>query len=121
MYYQEVPQWVVIALAWIGSVATAIGTIYLTWRKTIRAGTQARADTSSLELMGAAVAHWKGLHDEAWAQVKQERKLRAEAEDRLARALTDIEKLRSEVAALRREIEQLAALAHRGNDNGNHS
>lgn len=117
--FHEIPQWVVIVLAWIGSVASAVATIYLTYRKTIRAGVQAKADTSSLELVGAAISHWKGLHDEAWEQVKKERKLRSEAEDRLTTALKEIEKLRGEVAELRRDIANLTAMA-KGNSNGSH-
>lgn len=118
--YHDIPQWVVIVLAWIGSVVTAVGTIYLTYRKTMRAGMQAKADTSSLELVGAAISHWKGLHDEAWEQVKKERKLRSEAEERLTRALGEIEKLRGEVAELRRDIANLSALSTKGNPNGSH-
>lgn len=115
----DVPQMVILFLAWLSSVLASVGALYIGYRRMMRTGVQAKADTSTIELVGAAVAHWKGLHDEAWEQVKAERKRRGEAEERLSRALTEIEKLRSEVAELRRDIANLTAMA-KGNPNGSH-
>lgn len=118
---QELPQWAILFVTWLASLFASGAGLYIAWRKMLRTGTQAKTDTSSLELIGAAVSHWKGLHDEAWEQVKAERKRRGEAEDRLTKALTEIEKLRGEVAELRRDIANLSAMASKqGLDNGSH-
>lgn len=115
----EYSEWVVQIVTILGSVVASLGGVYIAWRRLIRAGTQAKTDTINMELMGSAVAHWKSLHDEAWAQVRKERELREAAEQKAASAMRSIENLRNEVAELRRQVADLTALTQ-GKSNGNH-
>lgn len=96
----------------------------LVWRAYTRVKrvTQAdNSDASTLKLMDAALAQWKGLHDEAWAQVRKERELREAAEHRIAMLLDQaakdrlkdretIEALRGRVAELEREVGSLQSI-----------
>jgi len=103
------PQWFDMVITILVSLLTGLGAVYLAWKRIIKMGTQTTSDISTLKLIDAAVAHWKELHEEAWEQVKAERERREKAETRLQLALDQIESLRSEVAALRRDIEKLTA------------
>src|SRR5688572_13179304 len=65
------------------------------------------SDEAALKHLDAAVAHWKGLYETAWKQIAKERELRELAERRTTATVMEVEELRGEVAALRRQIEHL--------------
>lgn len=67
-------------------------------------------DEAALAHVDAAVAHWKTLYETAWAQVGKERALRERAEERTVATVAEVENLRGEVAALRRQVEHLTSV-----------
>jgi polyhydroxyalkanoate synthesis regulator phasin len=66
-------------------------------------------ETEALRMVSAAVEHWKGLYDVLLTQVQREREQREAAEQRAMLAINEVEGLRGEVAALKRQIDQLSA------------
>lgn len=90
-------------------ITAAVAILYTLWNNLKKTGQESETEVEALKLVQAAVEHWKGLYDVAWAQVVKERELRELAETRAAAAVQEVEGLRSEVAALKRQIEQLTA------------
>ena len=100
----------------IGTIAAgllaALAILYRGFGKLRRGNQQDGTDVETLKALDAAVAHWRSLYETAWKQVGKERELREQAEARATNAFSEIENLRGEVAALRREIEHLTATVH---------
>lgn len=90
-------------------ILAALGILYTLWGNLRKNGQVAETETDALKMVSAAVEHWKGLYDTAWAEAKKERELRLAAEQRASLAVQEVEGLRTEVAALRRQIEHLTA------------
>lgn len=90
-------------------VLAAVAVLYRGYNKLRRDNQQDGTDLETLRALDSAVNHWRSLYETAWAQVAKERMLREAAELRVASAFSEIEKLRGEVAALRREVEKLTA------------
>ena len=91
-------------------VLAALAVLYRGWAKLRHDNQKDSTDIETLKALDAAVAHWRGLYEVAWKQVGKERELREHAEARATMAFEEIEKLRSEVAALRREVEKLVGV-----------
>ena len=100
----------------IGAIAAgvlaALAILYRGFGKLRRDNQQDGTDVETLKALDAAVLHWRRLYETAWKQVGRERELRELAETRATSAFSEIESLRGEVAALRREIEHLTATVH---------
>lgn len=98
----------------LGTIAAALvagsALIYRAWARLKLDRQQANTETATLQLLDAAVVKWKTLYDTAWEQVVKERDLRMQAESRAAKATSDVEVLRSEVASLQREVERLTSI-----------
>lgn len=92
-----------------GGVLVIIAVVYRGFAKLRRDNQKDGTDVETLKALDAAVVHWRGLYETAWAQVAKERELREKAEARATTTWLEVESLRSEVAALRREIEYLTA------------
>lgn len=90
-------------------VVAIVAMLYRGFGKLRRDNQQDGTDVETLKALDAAVAHWRNLYETAWKQVAKERELREMAETRASAAFSEIEKLRGEVAMLRREIEHLTA------------
>lgn len=97
----------------LGTIAAGVvviaGMLYRGFGKLRRDNQVDGTDIETLKALDSAVAHWRGLYETAWKQVAKERELREVAETRASAAFSEIENLRGEVAALRREIEHLTA------------
>ncbi len=110
-----------------GGVVVVATMLYALWDKlTANRATKAAADnteTSALRTVDVAVSHWQKLYDVAMAQATRERELREisdrkceASEHRAATTMAEVEGLRGEVAALKRQIEHLSDLiTHKGN------
>ena len=90
-----------------GGLLVIVAVVYRGFAKLKRDNQVDGTEAETLRMLDAAVLHWRTLYETAWKQVAKERELRERAEQRHTQALEEIEALRSEVAALRREIEQL--------------
>lgn len=110
-----------------GGVVVVASMLYALWDKlTANRATKAAADNTesmALRTVDVAVSHWQKLYDVAMAHATRERELRElaerarEASDlRAAATMQEVEGLRGEVAALKRQIEHLSDLiTHKGN------
>lgn len=98
-----------IAGAIAAGVTIIVAVLYRGFGILRRDNQQDGTDVETLRALDAAVLHWRNLYETAWKQVARERELRELAETRAAAAFSEIEKLRGEVAMLRREIEHLTA------------
>lgn len=98
----------------LGLVAAALVTgtalIYRAWARLKLDKQVDSTATTTLKMLDEAVEHWKALHDEAWAQVRKERELREAAELRASTHAGEIERLRTEVARLSRDLDQLRSM-----------
>lgn len=93
-----------------GAMVVAGMLVYKAWSRFKLDQQVGSTETQTLQMLDAAVAHWKELHDTAWSQVVKERELREAAEQRGRETAADVDKLRSRVATLERKIDQLQAL-----------
>lgn len=90
-------------------LTAAVAILYTLWGNLRKNGQEAVTEGDALKMAAAAIEQWKSLYDVAWDQVKKERALREMAESRSATAVQEVEGLRGEVAALKRQIEHLTA------------
>lgn len=96
-----------------GTLTVGSALIYRAWTRLKLDGQMGHTEAATLKMLDAAVEHWKKLHDIAWEQVVKERELREAAEKRASDTSSEVEKLRGEVAGLKREIERLTAVVNR--------
>jgi hypothetical protein len=90
-------------------ITAAVAILYTLWGNLKKTGAENDTETEALRMVSAAVEHWKGLYDVLLTQVQREREQREAAEQRAMLAINEVEGLRSEVAALKRQIDQLSA------------
>ena len=92
-----------------GGLLVVIAVVYRGYSKLRHDNQIDGTEAETLRMLDAAVLHWRTLYETAWKQVAKERELREKAEARTSAAFAEIENLRAEVAALRREVEKLTA------------
>jgi hypothetical protein len=90
-------------------LTVVVAMLYTLWGNLRKNGAENDTETEALRMVGAAVEHWKGLYDVLQTQVLREREQREAAEQRAMLAINEVEGLRGEVAALKRQIDQLSA------------
>lgn len=99
------------ALGFTSAALLAIlGVLYQAYKRLKLNNQMGDTESSALKLLDAAVRHWQGLYEVAWAQVVKEREHREAAEKRANMVITEVEELRAHVASLEREIARLTAL-----------